>query len=215
MEGGSSIAVNRRGFIYVSGSEGITIFGPSDNGCVKTPLMISGPKTHLINAPVAVALDGYGNIYACYGGIDKSTFVAVFKANSSGDVSPIRMISGDNTRLSAPIAMTVDSFGNVYVLNQYRHGYNPPRPQFITGYRAGANGNVAPITTLIGPATEFNGPDGIGVSNRTGRLFVSNRDNSTITVYEAGASGNVAPIQVIGGFNTGLNQPTTLTVYEH
>ena len=61
--------------------------------------------------------------------------------------------------------IAVDAAGHVYASNHYRNS--------ITEYAPGANGNVAPIATLTGPATGVQLPTGIAL-DPAGQLWVDN-----------------------------------------
>jgi hypothetical protein len=73
----------------------------------------------------------------------------------------------------------------------------------IDVFAAGANGNVAPLRTISGPATGIDHPADVAVDS-AGNVYSSNIID-TITEYAPGASGNVAPIRTIGGSSTRLN----------
>jgi hypothetical protein len=62
----------------------------------------------------------------------------------------------------------------------------------VTVYSLDAEGDVAPMRTISGPATEISGPLGIA-KNTQGKLFVANREGGAVTVYSLTADGDVAP----------------------
>jgi hypothetical protein len=108
-----------------------------------------------------------------------------------------------------PAGVTRDALGNVWVANQAQAGTSPSCPGSmgsITVYANGASGNVSPIATISGPATQLSNPYGIAI-NPDGNIYVVNACNASITVYASGSNGNVAPIAVISGSNTGLDAP--------
>jgi 6-phosphogluconolactonase (cycloisomerase 2 family) len=96
----------------------------------------------------------------------------------------------------------------------------------LTGYLATANGNVAPVADLAGPATQLDHPWGIAV-DRDQNIYVTNpglRGDGYVTVYEPDATGDLAPSLKIGGgasnplcypFGIAVTSPTTTpsTVY--
>jgi hypothetical protein len=81
----------------------------------------------------------------------------------------------------------------------------------VTEYAAGADGNVFPLRTIAGAATQLHSPRGVAVDGG-GRVYVSSRSDNAINVYPAGADGNVAPIQIIKGAHTKLDEPTGIAV---
>jgi len=85
--------------------------------------------------------------------------ISEFAAGATGNVAPIRMISGPNTGLRAlppsassfaeGIAVSARS-GQTFVAN--------PSTNSILVFAANANGNIAPIQTIAGSATGLNVP---------------------------------------------------------
>ncbi len=94
-------------------------------------------STHLggCNEVCGVATPGAG-IYVSQAG----NSVLVFPFGASGNVAPVRTISGAQTGLSLPVGLGTDSQGNLYVANRTGAG--------VTVYPPTANGNVAPLRTL-------------------------------------------------------------------
>ena len=150
-----------------------------------------------------LALDAARNVYATNLFGDSIT---VFAAGTS---SAIRTISGLNTGLNAPNGIALGRNGNAFVAN---YGGS------VTGYSAGANGNVAPFRTIAGSNTGLNGPYGIATDALgSGIVYVANRyggpsKTGSITVYAGGTNGNVAPIRTIAGSNTGIAGPYGVAV---
>jgi hypothetical protein len=62
----------------------------------------------------------------------------VFSAGSTGNAAPVRTIAGAATTMIAPESLSVDSAGNVYVLNDLN----------ILKFGPNATGNVAPSATI-------------------------------------------------------------------
>jgi hypothetical protein len=60
----------------------------------------------------------------------------------------------------------------------------------ITVYTRTANGNVAPVRALSGPATGLALPGGVFADSLNDELFITNQGNNSITVYARTASGN-------------------------
>ncbi|MGD0672706.1 MAG: NHL repeat-containing protein [Candidatus Binatus sp.] len=173
--------------------------GSHDNA---TPLaVISGPNTNLAN-PSAVALDQSGDIYVTNQGPEKCTrycgcytagpgSVTVYSPDSNGDVKPIATVSGPNTGLGLPYAITLDSNGNIYLLND-----------------GGFSGHFACIV----PSADGGTPAKTGVP--VGGTFFDyiSRSVEPILIFAAGSNGDVAPIAGIGGPFTGLYGPSAIAV---
>jgi len=218
----SSVAIGPDGKIYVAngggqevppeGSNAITVYPPGSYANVAEIATISGAdsgdKTG-ISFPEAIAVDAHGKIYlADSGGEKMSARIAVFAANSDGNVPPIATIAGDKTGLAEPSGLALDSSGDLYVLNDTGGDDNSGS---ITVYPPGANGNVAPKATIADGAhdknTQLNTPRGLALDS-AGNIYVTNAPgNDTVTIYAAGKFGNVAPVKIISGADTGLNLP--------
>jgi hypothetical protein len=76
--------------------------------------------------------------------------VTVYPAGATGDVAPIRKISGPSTGLAFPTGIGFDRAGRLFVSNYVG--------QSITVYAPGASDDVAPIRTVNGSATGLNRP---------------------------------------------------------
>lgn len=88
----------------------------------------------------------------------------------------------------------------VYVSNASRNS--------VIAFLESANGNVLPLRTLAGIATQIHAPAAVTVA-ANGWIYVANGTN-TIAVFAPGAAGNAAPLKVIAC--GGLNKPSALTV---
>jgi hypothetical protein len=143
--GSISLAVDSGNNIYVSSGitvadtpESILIFNSSANGNVPPTSTIGGPLT-TINFIQGLAVDGAGNIYVSNVPSDSpNADILVFSAGSTGNVAPIRTISGPATTMSSIGNLALDSAGNIYVLNDLG----------LLKFASNATGNVAPIATI-------------------------------------------------------------------
>jgi len=68
-----------------------------------------------------------------------------------------------------------------------------------------ANGDVAPVRMIKGPATGLDGPSGIFIDTKRNEIWVANWDNHTATVYSRTAEGNVAPLRTMRSAPKGKN----------
>ena len=117
-----AIALDSSGKIYVtsqfgldadndlSGSGTVTVLSPLDKGEAKTIATIYTTGKTGLRGEDTFALDSKGNIYVANtsGGSDYNGYIAVFAAGRYGNVPPTRTISGANTRLHFPKAITLD-----------------------------------------------------------------------------------------------------------
>ena len=87
-------------------------------------------------------MDAHGKIYLADSGGEKiSARIAVFAANSDGNVPPIATIAGDKTGLAESIGLALDSSGDLYVLNDTGGDDNSGS---ITVYLPGRTGTSHP-----------------------------------------------------------------------
>lgn len=128
--------------------------------------------------------------------------IDVFAAGASGNVAPIRQITGS---VSGPADVAVDANGDVYSSNFNNNT--------ITVYAPGASGAATPIRTIGGTNTGLCENDDISVAP-DGTLYVGSFC-APITVYAPGANGNVAPIRTITSETgvDGLGVDATGTLY--
>ncbi len=217
----SSVAIGPDGKIYVAngggqevppeGSNAITVYPPGSYANVAEIATISAADSDdktSISFPEAIAVDAHGKIYlADSGGENMTARIAVFAANSDGNVAPIATIAGDKTGLADPSGLALDSAGDLYVLNDTG---GDDKNGSITVYPPGANGNVAPKATIADASrqnTQLNTPKGLALDS-AGNIYVTNASGKdTVTIYAAGKFGNVAPVKIISGADTGLNLP--------
>jgi hypothetical protein len=152
------IVVDGSGNIYVSNDTGgsgalagsVEEFNASSSTPVRT---ISGLNTQL-NVPVAVALDGNGNLYVAN---QNGNSVVVYGPGQTGNTAPLRVITGSSTQISGPQGVALDASNNFWVTNLQATGV----PGTLNVFGAGANGNVAPIAEIGGNSSVVFNPIGI------------------------------------------------------
>ncbi len=112
------IVVDGSGNIYVSQRHGrfrpTGRLGRGVNASSSTPVRtISGLNTQL-NVPVAVALDGNGNLYVAN---QNGNSVVVYGPGQTGNAAPLRVITGSSTQISGPQGVALDASNNFWVTN--------------------------------------------------------------------------------------------------
>ena len=115
----------------------------------------------------------------------------------------VATITGSDTGLSGPAAVTIDSAGNLWVANNANSS--------LTEYPAGANGDQKPLATIQGSSTGLDEPGGM-TFDAAGNLLVANTFGESLTEYATTDDGNAAPLRTISGTATGLSLPTGIDV---
>jgi len=151
----SGVAVDSSHDVYVANpgnSDGgtVTVYAAHANGDEAPIQTISGPNTQL-SVPTGIAVDSSKNIYVSNttGRYGRGFYgrITVYAAGSNGNVAPIQTISGDETKLSYPWGLALNSSRDIYVA--------AGAPSTVLVFAAGANGNVKPMQTIKGRKTTF------------------------------------------------------------
>ncbi|MGO9057983.1 MAG: hypothetical protein ACLQU2_11460 [Candidatus Binataceae bacterium] len=105
--------------------------------------------------------------------------------------------------------MTVDSSGRLLVANEYAAADSVGN---ILIFKAGANGDVAPVGVIGGSNTGLNHPVDVKLDSSQ-RINVLEIFLQSVSTFAAGATGdfNVAPISTLIGFDVELNFPQAMT----
>lgn len=114
-----------------------------------------------------------------------------------------------DTASTAPVASTafnatgVVALQRIYVSDEVNNS--------ISVFAIDANGDVAPVRTIVGANTMLSQPRGMAIG-RSNELYVANMGNNSITVYAPRAAGDIAPIRRVAGGNTGLSSPMDVEI---
>jgi hypothetical protein len=123
--------------IFVANSYSVTAYPTGSRRGDVMPIALTTDMT----APGGIARDASGRIYITN---TATNTVTVYAAKSSGNVPPIAVIGGSNTRLVNPDGIALDASGKIYVLNhtEYPKGTSRsirrsgPTPVFSTRPRS-------------------------------------------------------------------------------
>jgi len=223
LDGPDGVALDSGGSLYVSNSYGgpvgggsVTVYPAGSSGDAVPIATITSSFTG-IDFASGIAVDSTGNIYVAneFGDAGDNGSITIYSAGSYATGAPIATISGDNTGLSSPFGIALDSAGNIFVLNS---------DNAITVYPAGSAGDVTPNATINIDSTGKSSPTGMVVGPH-GDLYIANRGNvncnsrscyqvtpDSVAVYRAGSDGNPKPIAVISGPDSKLASPSGVAV---
>lgn len=155
---------------------------------------IVGPATGLAD-PHGLFIDNVNNEVIAVneghtGGGLAAPSITVHSRTASGNVAPLRTISGALTGLDQPKGLHVDLTNNeIAVANS---GTNS-----IAVYSRTASGNVAPVRTISGLSTGLSKPASVFIDSVNNEIVVTNWGGHTVTAYPRTANGNVAPLRTI------------------
>ena len=107
-----------------------------------------------------------------------------------GNDAPSLVISGSNTGLERPFALTFDSHGRLLVADE---------DTGLIVFAKGATGNATPVATITG----FGEATGV-VTDAQDRIYVANFGGS-IALFASNANGAATPLRVIQGAKTLLD----------
>ena len=203
---------------------------PSTAGVMVIPVHSSGPIPNpaRINDPnithyQSVAIDGDDNLLIAGYDIQGTVVIDTFGTSRSVTAPPLlRSITGPKTGLFpgrnvffSQIATSIAVDPRTDELFVYNTTADASQVQ-VSIFAAKANGNVSPLRTISGPATEIVGQSLPPPGNRIavsvdGRLFVA-VPNRRILAFAPGAKGNVAPSQIIEDSTSGPDSAGSIAV---
>ena len=133
-----------------------------------------GPATSAaLFLPIAVAVDGAGNVYIADGGSN-----GLRKVNTSGTINSVPVISSFLSRIASPGGMTVDSGGNVYISDLNGSAiYKLDKAGVLATVAGGAFG----FSGDGGPATKaaLHFPSGVAVDS-AGNIYFADKGNNRV-----------------------------------
>jgi hypothetical protein len=133
-----AFAADSAGYFYLSSASNNAIVTVGKTGHQS---LIAGSGTNL-DRPLGLAVGRDGSLYVA-NTLGKS--ILVFARGSSGNVAPVREISGDATGLAAPQALAIDAAGKLYVFDGPVTAWGSGAQHYVRVYDASANGNTAPL----------------------------------------------------------------------
>jgi hypothetical protein len=196
--GAGAIALDAvNGEIFVSASNRILVFPRTATGSVPPLRSISGAATGLVS-PAGILVDPARNEVVVTNQNQFVNSVTTFSRTASGNVAPLRTLSGAATGLNGPSGVALDPVTDQLLVANLTGGS-------VTAYARTASGNTAPLRTLAGVGTGLISPYGLAVDSIHHELFVSDLTTTSVGVFPREAAGNTAPLRTVFGGATGLS----------
>jgi DNA-binding beta-propeller fold protein YncE len=114
--------------------------------------------------------------------------LTVYDGDASGDVAPLRTITGPISQIDWPMGVAVDEVNNELIVAN--NGGNS-----VLVFARTANGDVQPKRVIRGPLTGIKGPMGVAISRD--EIWIANFGDHTALVFPRLAAGNVAPRRIL------------------
>jgi len=114
--------------------------------------------------------------------------ITVYDGDATGDVAPLRTISGPQTQIDWPMGVAVDEANNELIVAN--NGNNS-----VLVFQRTATGNAPPKRVIRGSLTGIKGPMGVAVAKD--EIWVANFGDHTALVFSRLAAGNVAPRRIV------------------
>lgn len=145
--------------------------------------------------------------------------VEVYRKMASGNEKPLRVLSGESTRLSDVHGIAIDVKNRLVFVNNWGNisDYDKPgtgrfEAPSITVYPLDAKDDTAPLRVIQGPKTQLDWPGSMSLDPATGDVYVANDLGQSIIVFRGTDQGDVAPRRIIKGDRTGISYPTSVFV---
>lgn len=163
------------------------------------------PAAASVAAPVTASVAAKRHLYV---GNAATNTITIYDAEANGNAAPARAIGGSKTGIACLEQEAVDLRGYLYVANLSRVPREPASctdagPNDVSGdvlvFSPVANGDVAPVRSIAGPATRIDHPTAVAVA-ADGTVYVGSYStdatgviHSSLLRFAPGAAGNVAP----------------------
>src|SRR5271165_6128425 len=189
-------------FVADATSNAVTAFPLTANGNVSPTQNIVGAATGL-GYPRRVVSDATGNLYVANAPMGVAHSITVYSPTATGNVAPLRTITGAATGLTGVNGLAIDGGGNLFAANCGSCFHSTGLNEILI-FAPGTNGNVAPTNSIAGANTTLTGPTAL-TFDASGNLLVSDGSvSNAVLTFAPGATGNVAPIRTIAGAATGI-----------
>ena len=114
--------------------------------------------------------------------------ITVYNGEATGDVAPLRMLSGPQTQIDWPMGVAVDETNDELIVANNGNSS-------VVVFPRTASGNAPPKRVIRGSLTGIKGPMGVAVAKD--EIWVANFGDHTALVFSRLAAGNVAPRRIV------------------
>lgn len=129
----------------------VLVFPRTINGAPLSSRRIGGAQTQLGSYVNALAVDAArGELFVLVTDADSRGRIVVFPVGADGDVAPLRVIGGDDTRMVNASGLDYYAFRDELLVASGTFNSATTR---VLGFARGASGNVAPSRDISGPDT--------------------------------------------------------------
>jgi DNA-binding beta-propeller fold protein YncE len=196
------LAIDSAGSLHVADgiSNHILTFASGAAGNVKPASTIKGSLT-LLNSPNGLALDLAGDVYVANGGGPFGGSVMEFAAGAFGNVAPMRIIQGLDTKLVNPRGVALDAQGNIFVTTS----------SSVLEFAADSVGDSPPLMVISGSSTMLSQSGQLSL-DAGDNIYVASSGKNALLEFTAGSIGNAAPGSIIAGSATLLGAPTGIAI---
>ncbi|HKF17741.1 MAG TPA: hypothetical protein VKF14_11195 [Candidatus Dormibacteraeota bacterium] len=195
-------SVNNEIVVANWGNHSVTVYPRTQTGDgapLRTITAGAGAATGLGN-PGALSLDLVNGEFAVTNCVSHPR-IAFFPRLSNGQTGPLRLIEGQNTRISRSLhGIAIDPVNNEVIVPSTLE-------DAILVFGRTASGNVPPLRVIQGALTGISKPQGIALDTVNNEIALANEATPSITVYARAASGNAAPLRTITDPDGNLSKP--------
>lgn len=213
LTGPAFTAIGPDGSLYVTNQYGadssITVYAAGwASGNTEPDRVIKGSNTGLGVQPRGLVVDSENNLFVANGNNGGITHaVLMFDEEADGDVAPTKVLAGDQTGLTGPVSVALDSTGRLYVACDH-----PERAVnvYAADWYDSVSGDIAPVARLNGDSTGLTSPVGVALDS-SDNVYTVNSD-SIVMHTQAQMNGDNAPTKTITGPETGLFRSRSITI---
>jgi hypothetical protein len=197
----STDLVNSELYVADFFGKAVRVFPLSANGNVAASrTLIDGPNSGLSDPRMAIVDTAHNELIVA----SANNSVRVYARLATGDVAPVRVISGANTKLNNPISVGYNPSTDEFFVDSYDVG-GSQIPGILVFNRTDS-GNVAPKRFISGSNTQFGTfTNYVALDVPNGELFAQGDNGLGVVVFNLTDSGNVAPKRNLTGSATDIS----------